>query len=190
MCSPLKTIDPYANGRLSINPDSKLKEPITSIQRAKSTWNNQTNGKPHTDKSIVCDAEIPSKSVRTLDPSVQAKIDQAHTRRLERELEKMEIKAENYAVKEKLRESERLRLLQAEEIERLHLRLLQTEDENHAAQTQKQCLQRRIQIRQPEDHKNEIRLKDTEIRNLQESKKVEWRQSLNLEKYLRGGNKY
>jgi len=179
--------DPYANGRLSINPDAKLTEPITSLRRAKATWNNQTDDKPHTDKFIVCDAELLSKSVP---PDVQAKIDQVHTRRLERELEKMEIKAENYAVKEKLRESERLRLLQAEELERLHLCLLQTEDENHAAQTQKQCLQRRIQIRQPEDHKNEIRLKDTEIRNLQESKKVEWRQSLNLEKYLRGGNKY
>ena len=57
MCSPSKTIDPYANGRLSINPDSKLKEPITSLRRAKATWNNQTDDKPHTDKSVVCDAE-------------------------------------------------------------------------------------------------------------------------------------
>tara|TARA_B100001173_G_C15582333_1_gene376925 strand:+ start:64 stop:534 length:471 start_codon:yes stop_codon:yes gene_type:complete len=117
MSSPLKSYNPYKYGRLSVNPNAKLREAVTSVQMAKATWDNPL-------EDVPCDAKA-LQETQKLQQAIHDRIEEAHIRRQDREkhstlipnvlMEKMEIEAENYALKEKLRELKRLQDLQTED---------------------------------------------------------------------------
>ena len=155
MSSPSKSYNPYKYGRLSVNPNAKLREAVTSIQIAKATWNNPS-------EDGACDAKA-TQDTQKLEQAIKQRIQEAHTRRQDREkhstllpnvlMEKMEIEAENHALKEKLRELKRLQDLQTE------------------------------------DHQIEIRQKNTQIWNLEGQLKHDMSISYRREISLRNQNK-
>lgn len=151
MSSPPKSYNPYKYGRLSVNPKAKLREAVTSIEMAKATWDN-------TSEDVACDAKAPHETQK-LQQAIQERIEEAHIRRQNREkhstlipnvlMEKMEIEAENYALKEKLRELKRLQDLQTED-HQIEIRQKNTQIWNLKGQ-----LQHDLAI----SHKREISLK-------------------------------